>query len=690
MKESNELLERESPPTSEVHPVLRRHYSTIGIGDVFVEVPCSAGCLPSSYLDASHSCPAGALSTEMLWEMIGTIKSTPEDFLVREVAFLVGRGLQVADLSLASGLRQADIKMPHRSDDVAATDNQPIDAKSALVEIAAFPDVKEPLQNNDDAGESYKDATERLQAMLAKHLCINSSIASLTPQSPSVTLAALQKLALEALDTIKNMDGNFVQNSSTSQLLITISFTVLSADTLQQKKERGDIHEAIRHSFPLLRSEAANVETSTDGLYHIRVTVDDHFFGLVPYLYDPVDDLSSLYGFFKRGYEYAQKQIETKAQCCRGLKKKQSRNWRERQSRNSPILRLKPNLQRSDRRHVHQTIESKSKGMLGTETWNDYLLHPSDSDTTTAIAVHWTNVAARRMSKKRTRDESNAGPITKFSYRLCVLRKRQKEHLAMINTLSAGLRCRSADIGLAGRKDMHAVTYQFCTLSDIASKRIHASVEYLKQRGIEIAMLHKVDRALGKGDLVGNHFEIVVRNLRRVQLTYTNNTVKEAFVRADKPHLEQMVDRIRREGFVNFFGEQRVGDPGHESIVGVRAFDIGRAMLQQDFSKAIDLIITGRRLVHGFVVEGDDVDLFRQTWKSTNGDPVSTAKNLPQCGSSAPRERMVLKGLIRYGKDNPLAAFKCLQRNDQLFFIHAVRHQRPVLLPHCSWIEPND
>jgi tRNA(Glu) U13 pseudouridine synthase TruD len=45
---------------------------------------------------------------------------------------------------------------------------------------------------------------------------------------------------------------------------------------------------------------------------------------------------------------------------------------------------------------------------------------------------------------------------------------------------------------------------------------------------------------------------------------------------------------------VNFFGAQRVGVAGDESEMGVRSFGIGRAMLQQDFPKAVDLIMTGR------------------------------------------------------------------------------------------------
>jgi TruD family tRNA pseudouridine synthase len=695
--ESNEPLD--APAANEVHPVLQRHYSTIGIGEVFVKAPNGAGwLLPSSYLAASYT-PAVATTVaqqQPLWEMIGTIKSTPEDFCVREMAILFGGDMQVADLSLASEPQKDEFVRAVVPD---AKEEQPNDTTSlqdTIVGTTAAIDVATWSKDDGCASrnhEEYYDPLERLKCVLERQLRVGNDASQ---QSPVEALVALQNLEAVALDSIQQLaTAAAAPSSSLSASAVSFSLAMPSTDPQQQKKERGKIYDAIRHAFPLLKAEAAT-EASDDGYCHIRVTIDDYFFDLVPSMFAPVEDLPPLYEFFKRGFEYAQRQTKKDAvniqQDGRGSGQWHRHGSRGRRSTHGPILRLKPDLPRSDRRPVHQIIDSKSKGMLGTETLNDFPLQPdNEADTTTAIVVHWTNVAARRMARKRTRDESNDCATTspRNEYMLCVVRKRQREHLAMINTLSAGLRCRPADIGLAGIKDMHAVTYQFCTLSYVASKRICVSSDYLKQRGVEIVPLHKVDRALGKGDLVGNRFDIVVRNLRRAQLLYANNTAHEAFVPVDESHLKQMVDRIRTGGFVNFYGEQRVGDPGHESLVGVRAFDIGRAMLKQDFSKAIDLLLTGRRIVKGVEMEGDDVDLFRRTWKESGGDPLATTKNLPPGGSSVPRERMVLKGLTRYGKDNPLAALRCLQRSDRLFFINAVRKPKGQIPPNKAFRDPS-
>lgn len=68
-------------------------------------------------------------------------------------------------------------------------------------------------------------------------------------------------------------------------------------------------------------------------------------------------------------------------------------------------------------------------------------------------------------------------------------------------------------------------------------------------------------------------------------------------------------------------------------------------------------------------------------WKSSEGDVNATIKELCTTIKSdmiVPRERLLLKGLKRYGKDNPLAALRCLQHTDRVFFINAVR-----LRPFC-------
>jgi tRNA pseudouridine13 synthase len=92
-------------------------------------------------------------------------------------------------------------------------------------------------------------------------------------------------------------------------------------------------------------------------------------------------------------------------------------------------------------------------------------------------------------------------------------------------------------------------------------------------------------------------------------------------------------------------------------------------MLQQDFAGAVDRIMAGRLIARAFdVPEPPGVQKVRQTWRETGGDPYLTSKVLPR-GSGLARERLILKGLKRYG--DPLLAIRCLHFHERMFWISA-------------------
>lgn len=136
----------------------------------------------------------------------------------------------------------------------------------------------------------------------------------------------------------------------------------------------------------------------------------------------------------------------------------------------------------------------------------------------------------------------------------------------------------------------------------------------------------------------------------------------ERMVDVRRSHVDRMVDRIRRKGFVNFFGTQRVGDAGSRDQVGVRPFDIGRAMLRQvreqwcgfrsvcatlKFSKewgaVIDLIVEGRAR-HLYNPCEEEVRA-RQTWMSSGRNVKETLKSFPK--NAMVKERDILQALLR-------------------------------------------
>jgi len=221
---------------------------------------------------------------------------------------------------------------------------------------------------------------------------------------------------------------------------------------------------------------------------------------------------------------------------------------------------------------------------------------------------------------------------------------------------------------------MQAITYQFITLRNMSQYCVERAIEQqLRNRDVQLKVLcSNVDFALNVGDLEGNQFEITLRNVKRVKVDWATHSkngdfsehAKESFVDCDSEHIDRMIGRIQQYGFINFYGEQRIGKPGKSEEVGVRAHEIGRAMLRQDFVEAINLLMEGTSYN-----EKDEVHRVRRAWKDSNGDPTIALKAF-RGGDIMPRERAVLRGLKRY-PDNKLEAIRFLSYNMRMFYINA-------------------
>lgn len=141
---------------------------------------------------------------------------------------------------------------------------------------------------------------------------------------------------------------------------------------------------------------------------------------------------------------------------------------------------------------------------------------------------------------------------------------------------------------------------------------------------------------------------------------------REKMTSVHASHLDAMVKRVRNKGFINFYGEQRVGDAGDETHVGVRSFDVGKAMLKEDFPQAIDLIMAGRSN-QVYTPSTEEVEA-RGIWTKTK-DARQTLSRFPKNTSTMARERDLMRGMLRY--DNALEAIRCVHYNVRMFWIHA-------------------
>lgn len=127
-------------------------------------------------------------------------------------------------------------------------------------------------------------------------------------------------------------------------------------------------------------------------------------------------------------------------------------------------------------------------------------------------------------------------------YAIATVTSRNWETNRLVRMLSRGIGMSRARIGFAGTKDKRAVTTQLmsfrCPSEDLAKVSL---------KDVEISGVYRGSRAIQLGDLIGNSFEIAVRDCT-----------------ADPARIREIVEEDMRiiaaeKGFPNYFGVQRFG-----------------------------------------------------------------------------------------------------------------------------------
>src|SRR3989338_4425341 len=132
------------------------------------------------------------------------------------------------------------------------------------------------------------------------------------------------------------------------------------------------------------------------------------------------------------------------------------------------------------------------------------------------------------------------------------LKKKGLNTLDVVKELARQLRIKEKDIGFAGSKDKHAVTEQMISINGVRKEE----VEKVKIEGASLEFHGYGKTPISLGDLQGNKFEIIIRNL-------------------DDEKIEK-IDHLE-----NYFDEQRFSEHNVE---------IGRYLLKKEFGKAVALI----------------------------------------------------------------------------------------------------
>ncbi len=146
---------------------------------------------------------------------------------------------------------------------------------------------------------------------------------------------------------------------------------------------------------------------------------------------------------------------------------------------------------------------------------------------------------------------------SKGSYTIFVLQKKGLTTEEAVQRISKILHIPRKFISCAGLKDKQAITRQYISVKGDFQKKS----ETIKLDDINLDFVGYLDQPIVLGNLVGNRFEIVVRNLDQDFKLNKNITIP------------------------NYFDDQRFSKHNLE---------IGRALVKADFKSAVDLVLKGR------------------------------------------------------------------------------------------------
>ncbi len=208
---------------------------------------------------------------------------------------------------------------------------------------------------------------------------------------------------------------------------------------------------------------------------------------------------------------------------------------------------------------------------------------------------------------------------SKGKYSLYLLRKKNCSTQEAISIIRERFKLKAKDVGFAGSKDKKAITEQFITIRSF--KGLDRDFDF---KDFSLKFLGYCDKNLLFGNLVGNHFRIVLRKLDRNEI----NKIKRF--------------NSKEVLFVNYFGEQRFSK--HNWIVG-------KLLLKKRFEEAVKLILK-------FGINEEDVEKY---WDEKRILLDKTKNRF---------ERNIIKHLISH-KNDFVGALRTMPKELLLLYVHS-------------------
>lgn len=230
---------------------------------------------------------------------------------------------------------------------------------------------------------------------------------------------------------------------------------------------------------------------------------------------------------------------------------------------------------------IKNTRNSESKDFFSDDEVSLYNLNPSDSinighfyfpDKNDRERIH-TAVRDHPLVSSTTDANKNvvltygSGSTKVYAF---TLMKTNKDTTEACSIIAKALRVSHNDVKFAGNKDKRAVTFQRVSVKGCTFKDIVALAEEYKAVGdnLQIFSVKQAVRDIKLGELEGNRFIIRVKCLNA----------------ADNLLLRGLDFTRMKNGFINYYGQQRFGKNFNNHIVG-------GFILHKDYARAIDAIM---------------------------------------------------------------------------------------------------
>ncbi|KAM6984805.1 pseudouridylate synthase PUS7L-like [Aplochiton taeniatus] len=306
-----------------------------------------------------------------------------------------------------------------------------------------------------------------------------------------------------------------------------------------------------------------------------------------------------------------------------------------------------PDDDKEHRTAVHHFLSRRFGKLVETKSF-------SDREGRTSISVR---LRERGRPRKRTAEHCKEEDV----YTAFVLRKENLETLEAISYMAAVLGVLPSDFSYAGIKDKRAVTFQDIVVKKVTPHRLREKTSELEKRAVVLSGVRPVREPLRLGRLQGNHFDLLVRDLRPLGVADTRVTHGPPVHQSAQTELASLVhkavENVRVRGFVNYYGPQRFG-----TAQSVQSDTVGLALLKEDMVSAVRLFFTPG--------DGDEPqNQAKRLFLQTNNAKEALALMPP----SKARERLMLRALHRYGTgpEGCTRAWLSLPHGMRVFYPHA-------------------